>query len=247
MDWPKTRSHGGSSAAPSPGVKPEQPPGSVSDVRLTQPLASNKPSPPPDFSKTQVLPVEEMAKVLGPRKVGATRAAFDGARTQRLTASELRLALPRERARWRGWLFACALAAIALGAYATLRGGARPRASSSPAGNTHAVRDAVAARALVAPAPAKPATRAPASSAAHAPQVEPPSQQKKGPSASAPDKRAPQPANLSQRSAIDALATGDAARAASLYTALAARQPHDRALTAAARILQARVARRHEP
>lgn len=85
-------------------------------------MAPDKPVSPPDFSKTHVLPVEELAKVLGPRPAGARRAAFDGARTQRLTASQLR-APPRSRGRWRGrgWLIACALTALALAAYAAMR------------------------------------------------------------------------------------------------------------------------------
>lgn len=238
MDWRKTRTLGGSLVAPTPVEKPDQAPGSVSDVRLSQPSASDKPPPPPDFSKTQVLPVEEVAKVLGPRRVGAQRAAFDGARTQRLTALQLR-APPRARGRWRGWVLAGVLAMTALGAYAALRGGIRPRANESPGGSLRARGHANGARPV-----------APTVGAAPAPPVEPSRSPAASPSAALPDRRSVPPANaraVSQRSAVDALAAGDAARAAALYAALAAREPHDRALSAAARILHGRLARAQPP
>jgi hypothetical protein len=175
------------------------------------------PTPPPapmDFAKTQVLPIEQVAQVLRTHRVEPRPAKFDGARTQKISLAALRrVRRPRLRATW---LLLCVSALIVASAHATLSTNSARSTRRSPPSPPP-----IAARPPPATAPAAPA--APAA---------PPSAPRPNPAPGAPA--------VTQRKIVDALASGDTARAAELYADLATRDPGRREWAVAARVLAAR-------
>lgn len=209
MDFRKTKRFWSKSSARAEPLKLE-------DLQL--PAAKPDAGPPIDFAKTQVLPVEEVAKVLQAYRAEHKPPAFDGSRTQKLGHA---LRAPRLRART--WAAGGALVLIAL-AHAVLSTEPAPP-HRTPAEPTHMLRPATAAAAAPAPAP----NPVPAASPAPAPP--------------APKRVAHPLVGVSAKQAVDALAAGDLPRAAALYGALGERIPEDRVFATAARVLRARLAK----
>jgi hypothetical protein len=202
-----------------------------------------------ELAKLQRLPPEVDDLVRGLNEQRA-RQESRFASTQKLPPAAL-----RRRARsGRGWLFGAALSVVvAASALSAIRQRhalrhASARLGHAPAllaGAAHTLPDRVAQsaagpRSTMQPmAAAKPGSKPdrtahPQPTLAHASQARGTRRVKGEPS---------KPIVVSQRMAADALASGDVARAAALYAALAQREPDNRAAVEAARILKARVGR----
>ena len=207
-------------------------------------------------ARTQILPIEQVADALRSYKAGQISQSQRFAATQKLP----RLAGRRRSRGPRALTLACLLCAG--GIAGTLVAAQLLRSFS----RAHAV--AGRSRSLAIPASAAPSRRnpmresapVPALTAAISSRTKRPVAQPIAARASRPRLRGPahkqadasndastasaahRPAVVSQRMAADALASGDLARAAALYATLADRDPTDRALVEAARILKARFA-----
>jgi hypothetical protein len=207
-----------------------------------------------ELSKLQRLPpeVDELVRELNEQRA---RQESRFASTQKLPS----LALHRRARSGRGWFFGVALSVVVVASalsatqqrhaarHARVLIGQAPallaraahtltdRMSRSAAGRQPATTTLSVA---TLPESKRDSTLQPQPTVAHANQVRRARRAKDEPS---------RPAIVSQRMAADALASGDVARAAALYGALAQRDPDNRAAAEAARILKARAGRASAP
>jgi hypothetical protein len=203
------------------------------------------------LAKLQRLPAEQVAEIVRSYNANLEREAGSFASTQRIP----RLALQRRSTGRRRWWFGAALSVALIAAVLGSARRAQPRRharASLVESRVAQPRDrgpmpepepalTVQAEAGVGPVALSAANRASSSRPRSARRArlapsEESSNARLAPSA------VNKPSRVSPRMAVDALAAGDVARAATLYATLAERAPEDRAVVETARILKARLA-----